>query len=60
MMTMEMLADKYYYMDVWELWDEVAEHPDLLGATDREVAEVFAGLYKVDVEEVMTYFCCED
>ena len=55
-----MLADKYYYMDVWELWDEIAEHPDMLAATDREVAEMFAGLYKVDVEEVMTYFCCED
>ena len=55
-----MLADKYYYIDIFELWDEVAELPAMLGATDREVAEVFAELYKVNVEEVMEYFCCED
>ena len=60
MMTMEMLEDKYYYIDIWELWDEVAELPVMLGATDREVAEVFAELYKANVEEVMIYFCCED
>ena len=40
--TMKDIANKYYYIDIVELWDEIAE--------------VFANEHNVDVAEVMEYF----
>lgn len=54
--TMKDIANKYYYIDIVELWDEIAERKNMRKATEEEVAEVFAREYNVDVEEVMEYF----
>jgi hypothetical protein len=58
--TMEMLENEFYYMDMFDLWNELATHNELLGCTDRELCEVFEELYAVDAVEVFEYFCCED
>jgi hypothetical protein len=47
-------------MDMFDLWNELATHNELLGCTDRELCEVFEELYAVDAVEVFEYFCCED
>lgn len=54
--TMKDIANKYYYIDIVELWDEIAERKNMRKATEEEVAEVFANEYNVDVAEVMEYF----
>ena len=54
--TMQDIVNKYYYIDIVELWDEIAERKNMRKATEEQVAEVFAREYNVDVEEVMEYF----
>lgn len=54
--TMQDIINKYYYIDIVELWDEIAERKNMRKATEEEVAEVFAHEYNVDVAEVMEYF----
>ena len=54
--TMKDIANKYYYIDIVDLWDEIAERKNMRKATEEEVAEVFAHEYNVDVTEVMEYF----
>ena len=54
--TMQDIINKYYYIDIADLWDEIAERKNMRKATEEEVAEVFANEYNVDVEEVMEYF----
>lgn len=59
MKTMQELENEFYYLDVWELWDGIAEHAELIGATDWELCQVFADAYGVDAQETFQYFCCE-
>ena len=54
--TMKDIANKYYYIDIVELWDEIAERKDMRKATEEEIAEVFAEKYNVEVAEVLEYF----
>ena len=54
--TMQDIINKYYYIDIVELWDEIAERKNMRKATEKEIAEVFANEHNVDVTEVMEYF----
>lgn len=54
--TMQDIINKYYYIDIVELWDEIAERKNMRKATEEQVAEVFASEHNVDVAEVMEYF----
>ena len=54
--TMKDIKNTYYYIDIVELWDEIAERKDMRKATEEEIAEAFAEKYNVDVAEVMEYF----
>ena len=37
--TMNDIANKYYYIDIVDLWDEIAERKNMRKATEEEVAE---------------------
>ena len=54
--TMKDIKNTYYYIDIVDLWDEIAERKDMRKATEEEIAEAFAEKYNVDVVEVMEYF----
>lgn len=54
--TMKDIINKYYYIDVFELWDAIAERKELRKATFEEVAKVFAETYNVEIAEVLEYF----
>ena len=54
--TMQDIINKYYYIDIADLWDEIAERKNMRKATEEEIAEVFANEHNVDVTEVMEYF----
>lgn len=54
--TMKDIANKYYYIDIVELWDEIAGAKNMKKATEEEIAKVFAEKYNVEVAEVLEYF----
>ena len=54
--TMKDIINKHYYIDVFELWDAIAERKELRRATFEEVAKVFAEAYNVEIAEVLEYF----
>lgn len=54
--TMKDIINKYYYIDIFELWDAIAERKELRKATFEEVAKVFAEVYNVEIAEVLEYF----
>lgn len=54
--TMKDIINKYYYIDVFELWDAIAERKELRRATFEEVAKAFAEVYNVETAEVLEYF----
>mgnify|MGYP006359361391 CR=1 FL=1 len=54
--TMKDIINKYYYIDIVELWDEIASAKNMRKATEEEIAEAFAEKYNVEVAEVLEYF----
>lgn len=55
MKTMKELATKYYYIDLWDLWDDLCNALPM-HYTGEQIMEVFAEKYDVDLEEVREYF----
>ena len=55
MKTMKELAAKYYYIDLWDLWDDLCNELPYR-YTSEEIMEEFAKRYDVAIEEVREYF----
>ena len=55
MKTMKELANKYYYIDLCDLWDDLCNELPLYLTAEDIMAE-FAKRYDVDINEVREYF----
>ncbi|MBE5925713.1 MAG: hypothetical protein E7270_01955 [Lachnospiraceae bacterium] len=55
MKTMKELANKYYYIDLYDLWDNLCNDLPLY-YTAEDIMEEFAKKYDVDINEVREYF----
>jgi hypothetical protein len=55
MKTMKELATKYYYIDLWDLWDDLCNELPFY-FTREDIVEEFAKKYDVDINEVREYF----